>query len=409
MRGWLFSGLILCSTLTYGQSQSELESRAIQLQDEIELANTILDQAKKEKSLSLTQVRALDKKLRSRQELINTIKRQVKQAESDIRSIEREIVALDAQIKVHQSNYAGMLREAQRTSRSNAMLRYILSAESFNQAMKRIYYMRQVSRFRMDQVDAIRDLQGEKVGRLAALETERGRIRGLLSKELAQRRVLVSERTAREVAVTLFKSKEREILTEIRAKRSELDKLKKQIQRIISLELKRQREAARLAAAKTSDGTVVDNSDDFALTPEGRALAASFSSNKGKLPWPVARGIVTEPFGENTIPGTSDVKINNPGIDISTPRNTEVRAVFNGEVSTVVRIPGAGRVVLLSHGNYFTVYSNLDEVFVVAGDKVDVKEAIGKVATDPESGDALLNFELWENTDNQNPQPWLSK
>ncbi|MDE0791989.1 MAG: hypothetical protein OSA46_07045, partial [Schleiferiaceae bacterium] len=165
MRGWLFSGLILCSILTYGQSQSELESRAIQLQDEIELANTILDQAKKEKSLSLTQVRALDKKLRSRQELINTIKRQVKQAESDIRSIEREIVALDAQIKVHQSNYAGMLREAQRTSRSNAMLRYILSAESFNQAMKRIYYMRQVSRFRMDQVDAIRDLQGEKVGK----------------------------------------------------------------------------------------------------------------------------------------------------------------------------------------------------------------------------------------------------
>ena len=145
------------------------------------------------------------------------------------------------------------------------------------------------------------------------------------------------------------------------------------------------------------------------MTPEGRALAASFSSNKGKLPWPVARGIVTEPFGENTIPGTSDVKINNPGIDISTPRNTEVRAVFNGEVSTVVRIPGAGRVVLLSHGNYFTVYSNLDEVFVVAGDKVDVKEAIGKVATDPESGAALLHFELWENTDNQNPQPWLSK
>lgn len=138
-------------------------------------------------------------------------------------------------------------------------------------------------------------------------------------------------------------------------------------------------------------------------------MAKDFAANKGKLPWPVERGIITQNFGENPVPGTSGVTIKNPGVDIGTPSKSSVRTVFNGEVSTVVRIPGANRVVLIRHGNYFTVYSNLEEVFVKTGDKVNTKDVIGRVAADPETGESTLHFELWMDTNNQDPKPWLGR
>ena len=392
--------------------KEKLEQRKTQLQDEIEVANGILKKTQKDKELTLSQVRALDKKVKAREELIRTVQAQITNSDREIRRQKNEIARLDGEIKTLKEKYAGMIREAQKRGTPSSALAFVFASDDLQQALKRLYFLRQYSGFRQTQVEEIKALQAEKAKAITAIEAEQGRKRQLLGQEVAQKQELVAEKSQQEAAVAKLKKKESQIATDIKKKRSELQKLEKQIQKIIQDELKRQREAARKQAEAQNPGSTTQagsSSTSFALTPEGAALAKDFASNKGKLPWPVERGIITQNFGENPVPGTSGVTITNPGVDIGTPSKSGVRAVFNGEVSTVVRIPGANRVVLIRHGNYFTVYSNLDEVYVKTGDKVTTKQSIGRVAADPETGESTLHFELWMDTNNQDPKPWLGR
>lgn len=421
MRAWSFKqalwmlALVGVSFSMSGQQPTQkekLEQRKTQLQDEIEVANGILKKTQKDKELTLSQVRALDKKVKAREELIRTVQTQITNSDREIRRQKNEIARLDGEIKTLKEKYAGMIREAQKRGTPSSALAFVFASDDLQQALKRLYFLRQYSGFRQTQVEEIKALQAEKAKAITAIEAEQGRKRQLLGQEVAQKQELVAEKSQQEAAVAKLKKKESQIATDIKKKRSELQKLEKQIQKIIQDELKRQREAARKQAEAQNPGSTTQagsSSTSFALTPEGAALAKDFASNKGKLPWPVERGIITQNFGENPVPGTSGVTIKNPGVDIGTPSKSGVRAVFNGEVSTVVRIPGANRVVLIRHGNYFTVYSNLDEVYVKTGDKVTTKQSIGRVAADPETGESTLHFELWMDTNNQDPKPWLGR
>ena len=421
MRVWSFKqalwmlALVGVSFSMSGQQPTQkekLEQRKTQLQDEIEVANGILKKTQKDKELTLSQVRALDKKVKAREELIRTVQAQITNSDREIRRQKNEIARLDGEIKTLKEKYAGMIREAQKRGTPSSALAFVFASDDLQQALKRLYFLRQYSGFRQTQVEEIKALQAEKAKAITAIEAEQGRKRQLLGQEVAQKQELVAEKSQQEAAVAKLKKKESQIATDIKKKRSELQKLEKQIQKIIQDELKRQREAARKQAEAQNPGSTTQagsSSTSFALTPEGAALAKDFASNKGKLPWPVERGIITQNFGENPVPGTSGVTIKNPGVDIGTPSKSGVRAVFNGEVSTVVRIPGANRVVLIRHGNYFTVYSNLDEVYVKTGDKVTTKQSIGRVAADPETGESTLHFELWMDTNNQDPKPWLGR
>ncbi len=421
MRVWSFNkaiwgiALIGLSYSTWAQQPTQkekLEQRKTQLQDEIEVANGILKKTQKDKELTLNQVRALDKKVRARQELIRTVQAQISNSDREIRRLKNEMTRLDGEIKTLKEKYAGMLREAQKRGTPSSALAFVFASDDLQQALKRLYFLRQYSGFRQTQVEEIKALQEIKAQAILALEAEQGRKRQLLGQEVAQKQELGAEKSQQEAAVAKLKKKESQIATEIKKKRSEMQKLEQQIQRIIQDELRRQREAARKQAEAQNPGSTTQagsSPESFALTPEGAALAKDFAANKGKLPWPVERGIITQNFGENPVPGTSGVTIKNPGVDIGTPSKSQVRAVFQGEVSTVVRIPGANRVVLIRHGNYFTVYSNLEDVFVKTGDKVSTKEAIGRVAADPETGESTLHFELWMDTNNQDPKPWLGR
>jgi septal ring factor EnvC (AmiA/AmiB activator) len=411
---WMLAlvGVSFSMTAQQPTQKEKLEQRKTQLQDEIEVANGILKKTQKDKELTLSQVRALDKKVKAREELIRTVQAQITNSDREIRRQKNEIARLDGEIKTLKEKYAGMIREAQKRGTPSSALAFVFASDDLQQALKRLYFLRQYSGFRQTQVEEIKALQAEKAKAITAIEAEQGRKRQLLGQEVAQKQELVAEKSQQEAAVAKLKKKESQIATDIKKKRSELQKLEKQIQKIIQDELKRQREAARKQAEAQNPGSTTQagsSSTSFALTPEGAALAKDFASNKGKLPWPVERGIITQNFGENPVPGTSGVTIKNPGVDIGTPSKSGVRAVFNGEVSTVVRIPGANRVVLIRHGNYFTVYSNLDEVYVKTGDKVTTKQSIGRVAADPETAESTLHFELWMDTNNQDPKPWLGR
>jgi len=406
MRGWTFSFLFLISFSGYSQKSKEvLEQRKLQLQEDINIANILLKRTQKDKVLTLNEVRTLDKKVNARSELIKTVQFQIRNTERLISQMRKEILRNEKEINILKNEYASTIREAQKRGKPMQSWAYIFASDGIQQALKRLYFLKQYVGFRQTQVDEINDLQEKKKRNIAKEEQEKQLKIKLLSQEIAQKKILLNDRIEQAKAVKALKRKEGQVMSKIKKKKSELQKLEKQIQKIIKDELKRQRNAAR----KKNSSTQNSNISEYDLTPEGVALAQNFSDNKGNLPWPVKRGIITQNFGLNTVPGTSGVSIKNPGVDIGTPKGSKVRSVFNGEVSTVVRIPGANRVVLIRHGNYFTVYSNLEDVYVKMGDEVDILDEIGSVASDAETGESTLHFELWKNTTNQDPKPWLNR
>ena len=299
---WLFALVAMSMSLAAQQptQKEKLEQRKTQLQDEIEVANGILKNTQKDKELTLNQVRALDKKVRARQELIRTVQAQISNSDREIRRLKNDMARLDGEIKTLKEKYSGMIREAQKRGTPSSALAFVFAAEDLQQALKRLYFLRQYSGFRQTQVEEIKALQAQKAQAILALEAEQGRKRQLLGQEVAQKQELVAEKSQQEEAVAKLKKKESQIATEIKKKRSEMQKLEQQIQRIIQDELKRQREAARKQAEAKNPGSTAQagsSSEAFALTPEGAALAKDFAANKGKLPWPVERGIITQNFG----------------------------------------------------------------------------------------------------------------
>ena len=406
MRGWTFSFLFLISFSGYSQKSKEvLEQRKLQLQEDINIANILLKKTQKDKVLTLNEVRTLDRKVNARAELIKTVQFQIKNTERQISQMQKEILRNEKEINILKNEYASAIREAQKRGKPMHSWAYIFASDGIQQALKRLYFLKQYVGFRQTQVDEINYLQDKKKRNIAKEEQEKRLKIKLLSQEIAQKKILLNDREEQAKAVKALKRKEGQVMSRIKKKRSELQKLEKQIQKIIKDELKRQRNAARQKNSSTENSNV----SEYELTPEGVALAQNFSDNKGNLPWPVKRGIITQNFGLNPVPGTSGVSIKNPGVDIGTPKGSKVRSVFNGEVSTVVRIPGANRVVLIRHGNYFTVYSNLQDVYVKMGDEVEILDEIGSVASDAETGESTLHFELWKNTTNQDPKPWLNR
>lgn len=451
MRSLLLVLLLAVSVPAVPQStpnkKEALQQRKAQLQDEIDLANSILKKTRSDKQLTLTQVRALEQKVRARESLIRTIDSEVRSLDGAIGQQKLAISQMDQEIQVLKDKYAGMLRAAQKRRTYKQQWAFVFSAESVSQALKRLYFLRQYARFRSNQVMAIKNLQLKKSEQIGVLAAQKDQKKVLLGQEVQQKQVLVQEKSVREKAVAQLSKQESKIAGDIKKKRGELQKLERQIQGLIADEMRKSREKAEreallkeaaqvglVAGTDFNDRTPIvqlrkliaerrkttnnpapagaaslasTSSASFSLTPEAQLVSKNFEANRGRLPWPVERGIVLQGFGENPVAGTTGVTIKNPGIDIATGSGSEARAVFEGEVSTIIPIPGANRAVLVKHGQYFTVYSNLVSVYVKAGQKVTTKQALGKVADDPDSGEAVLHFELWKDTYNQDPSYWI--
>lgn len=433
--------LLLSAGMAAGQSdkKEKLQQQKVRLEDEIQLANKILKETRSNRELSVSQVEALEQKIRIRERLISTINREVDLLESNIRKREANIKELEAEIRTLKEDYAKMIRQAYKSRSIYSRMMFLLSSKNFNQALRRLEYMKQFAQFRRRQVEEIQRKQAELDEEVKRLEAEKTGKQQLLKTREAELEKLAVEKKEQEDAVAGLKSKEKEIQADIREKQKQKEKLDKEIQRIIAEEIRKAREAAArrkledeattlgLIKGKDFTGGTSNKSLEkliedtrkkknvkagtptasYELTPEARQLAANFEANKAKLPWPVDRGIIVGRFGRQNHPVAKSVIIDNKGVDIATEKGTEARAVFDGEVSSVIRIPGANIAVLIRHGNYFTVYNNLDEVYVNRGDKVTTKQKIGKVFTDPGEGKTVLHFELWKGDQVQDPQPWL--
>lgn len=413
---------------TKGKSKKQLQSEITSLQKEISTANQLLKKTKKDKEMTLNEVNLLDKKIKQREKLIKAYNEQIAVLDEEISQGQSSIKTLNTDLGKLQKEYAKMITFAYKNRSHYDRLAFIFASDDFNQAFSRLRYIRQFSDARKVKMEQISSTQRQISNAVEASQQAREEQTALLKDEKAQQDALKGEKDDLNKQVANLKKKEGSIQQDIKNKQQQAQKLQKAIDDIIAEEIRkanaeaeRKRKEAEKAKAnkeksktaptttKPTPTTAPAKEKGMALTPSEKTLSNNFVGNKGKLPWPVERGVISSTYGKHASVVSDKVTITNNGIDIATTEGAKARAVFDGEVASVTKLSGANTVVIIRHGEYFTVYSNLENVTVKRGDKVKTKQNIGTVHTNMTEGKTELHFELLKEQNRQNPSNWLSK
>lgn len=399
--GWLLLLFIMGMGLHLpAQTREELERSKQQIEQEIRTINQMLQETKKTAELNLGQLVMINTRISSRERLLQNIDSEISIIDRRIRTLTNNIKVLEEDLAQLQEAYAAMIRQAYRNRDTTRSFMFILSSEDFNQAYLRLRYMQQYARHRQLQAAKIAEV-GEALNvELAALREERSRQQALLAEQRQALLLLAEEKSQQGRTISQLQRKERELLQRLRQQEREARALQQSIERVIAEELRRAQELARTEGRVTTDM--------FALTPEERILSDNFAENQGKLLWPVERGVITSRFGEQPHPVLRGIKINNNGVEISTAEGASARAIFEGEVSRVITVPGGTYAVIIRHGEYLTVYSNLAVVSVKNGDKVYIRQDIGVISTDTAESKTHVNLQIWRGNDKLNPELWIA-
>ena len=400
--------LLLFSVGGYAQKTKEsLQKEINSLQKEIETANKLLKETSKNKEVTLNQVSLMDKRIKDRQKLINACNEQIKVLDRNINQGERNIRSMNAELSKLRGEYAKMVQFAYRNRSHYDQLEFLFASEDFNQATRRMHYIQQFADARKTKMEQIAATQKRVSKEVEANRKAREEQAALLAEQKAQQDALVKEKAELDAQVKQLKKNEAKIQQNIKDKQAQAKKFQKQIDDIIAEEIRKANERAAKEAKNANKPKT--KPDQMALTPQEKALSTVFSSNKGKLPWPVERGVVSSSFGKHASAISDKVTVTNNGIDIATTENAKARCVFEGVVVSVVKPSASNIGVIIRHGDYFSVYSQLDEAYVNRGDKVKTKQDIGKVHTDRIEGKTELHFELRKGTETLNPSQWLAK
>ncbi|WP_431133172.1 murein hydrolase activator EnvC family protein [Psychroserpens mesophilus] len=380
--------------------QKELEAKRQKYQNELKQINALLfSDKKKEKSL-VSLVEDLNYKVNVRRNLIKITNDQANLLTREINANQNEISSLREQLKELKDNYAEMIVKSYKSKSEQSRVMFLLSSDNFKQAYKRLQYIKQYRNYQEEQGELIK----AKTLKLQELNTDL-----LRQKKDKDKLVLENREVKKQLEIEL---KEQEALmvsirknlstyaSQAKKKQQEIDRIDREIERLI-------REA--IAASNKKAGKTSSPTSKFVLTPEAKALARNFESNKGQLPWPVEKGVVKVKYGTQPSPIDRTVTINSQGVKIATEKGTKVRSVFDGEVSQILVIPNANPVVMIRHGNYITVYKNMSKIYVKKGDKVNTKQEIGEVFTNQSNGETMLGFGVYKDSKTQNPASWIYK
>ena len=402
---------IFLPILLAAQTKEELKKQKNKLEKEINYTAKILGKTEKDKTKSLNYLKVLKSQINKKEKLlitlnieINLIKKQIKKLERKKIETEKLILVKEENLQKLRNEYSKMIYAVfkQKGNRSNIM--FVVSSVDFNQAYKRIVYLKQYSAFRKIQANKIRETQSLLIKSTEKLAQQKD----MLIEESARKVILVESKKQELTSIGNYKKEEQELLVKLKSSEKKFRKqlqdkqnkakiLQQKIREIIEEEIKRARDEANK----------IGGNKGYALTPESRALSADFANNKGGLPWPLEKGVVVGRYGKQKHIVFSGVETFNNGIDIATERSADVRVVFDGTVSRIFFIKGEGKAILINHGDYFSVYSGLKEVTVKTGDKLLAKEKIGVVITHEEEKKTELHFEIWKGYDKQNPSKWL--
>jgi septal ring factor EnvC (AmiA/AmiB activator) len=378
------------------KQQKELEAQRIRLKKEIKQINTILFKDSKTRKNALTEVEDLQVKLNVRSELIRVTNQQANLLTSKIRINEKNISVQRKELEDLKSEYANLIRKSYESKSLQNRLMFLFSSENFLQAYKRLQYLKQYARYRRRQGKAI----SEKTKLLQELNQ-------MLSIEKADKILLIEENRIVQKEIEKEKKEQNSLIKNLERRQkklaSQISKKEKQ-QRAIDREINR---LIREAIAASNSRAGKKGKKTFQLTPEAKLLADNFISNKGRLPWPLEKGIVVQGFGRQRHPVVKTTIIQSNGVVIATEPLAQVRAVFEGEVMSVIVIKGSNPSVLIRHGNFITLYTNLAKLYVKKGEKVKAKQAIGEVFTNQQTGKTQLQFGIFNNVKALNPKDWV--
>ncbi len=383
------------------QDREELERNKAAIEEEIRITSRLLQETQRTAEVNLGQLVMLNNQISRREQLLGTIQNEISLINRRIVGLNRSIAELEAELEELKISYARMIQQAARNQDAIQRLMFIFSSRDFNQAYLRMRYLQQYARHRQLQAVQIQETRQQIGLQIAELENERDRQQLLLARQRTEVRDLAREKDAQQRTVTQLQTREQELLQQLNEQEEAARQLQNQIRQVIAEERRRAQEQARAEGRHTTDM--------FALTPEEQLLSDNFAENRGVLPWPTERGVITGHFGEQPHPVLPGIKISNNGVDISTHEGAMARVIFDGTVSRVISVPGGHYAVIVRHGEYLSVYSNLSEVFVINGQRLNARDEIGVVGTNHRDARTLLHLEIWKGNDKLNPAPWIAR
>jgi len=391
--------LVLFSTASSAQTKAQLKQQREALEKEISEISSILASNRERKSSVLNEVDKLSQKIDTREKLVRVYDQEVNLLTNEINENSRNIDILRNKLKKLKKEYAQMIRQSYRSNTSQNRIMFLLSSESFYQAYKRIQYLKQYANYRRKQGKRIVE-RTEKLQELnEKLFAQREEKENLLARNKAAKEQLEKDQEAQEELIAQIRKKESVFERKIRKKQERIAQIDKEIDRIIK----------EAIAAEDKEKSSDKDDINLKLTPEAQMLADNFEKNKGKLPWPVDKGFVAVGFGTRRHPIVKSAKISSSGVRITTEENGIAKAVFDGKVTKVYLLPGGNNGVIIKHGNYFTNYYNLKEVFVNTGQYITTGDELGVIAIGNATQDTTLKFSIYRNLDNLNPQNWVYK
>ena len=382
----------LCSLLlvpAYGESVKDLQKKQRKLQEEIEQTNKMLKQTKKDESATMNKLQLIGQNIKTQKKLINTLDNEITALNREMRHLNATRDSLQKVLEGYKNDYAEMVRQSHFARMQQSPLLFLLSSDSFQQLARRARYLQEFAHYRQEQVKRIEQTQAEIDTQNELLKANKNDKQTALSTKKKEQENLKRDERKQKTMLNQLKSKEKDLTKQIQQKQKKVNELNKKIDDIV-----------RQQAEKASKTT---------LTKEQQLIAGGFEANKGRLPWPVEKGMISGHFGKQQHPVYAQVIMDNKGIYLQTVADAKARAVYKGEVTSCFMVNGT-YAVIVQHGNYRTVYSNLSKLSVKQGDKVETKQNLGTIFTDPEQDQKTeLYFQVYKDRDILNPELWITR
>jgi septal ring factor EnvC (AmiA/AmiB activator) len=383
------------------KTKKELESKKKKLQEDIEYLNKLLEKTTNSKESSLGVLMTVNQKINLQEEVIETVSKEIEILNGQIKASKDTIDSMEMRLSDLKKEYARMVVDAYKTEKGYNKLSFIFASKDFEQAALRMRYVQEYQEYRHRQALIIDSTSKEVSKKVERLQKKKDEKKQLLDNVQTERSTLDAEKKDQQKIYDQLKGKERQLKKELAEKQRASQKLDASIKKLIEEEIKKSN-AGTKTAKKNENKTM-----ELKLTPEAKELSDNFENNKGKLPWPVVEGVIFRPFGNySPMPG---ITMTNNGVDIATTKGAIARAVFEGTVSVVTEDPSLGKIIIIKHGQFYSVYVHLKDVFVKAGDKVKIKQTLGTIMYDEQNQMADLELEIWKGQNKLDPQEWLFK
>lgn len=388
MRQFIFAILALNLSLSVGaQTVKELQAQQRKLEQDIENTSQMLKQTRQSKRATTNQLNILNADIRNRKQLIHTINSEISALNTEIANLEGQRIDMIHQLDSLRADYAKLVRETHYAQMQRGPMLFLLSSPSFDALIRRARHMREFSEYRRHQVSQIEQLKSEielKEGEVTAIKNDK--TEALYIQQQQKNELSKAERKQRNTLDQLKKD-EKKLQSQQREQQKKMDRINKQIEELIAKDVKK----------------------EPTMTPEEKLIAGGFEQNKGRLPWPVEKGLITGLFGTHPHPIYEHVTVNNKGIFIQTTGGADARAIYDGEVTSCV-VMGSQYAIIVKHGNYRSVYTGISKPYVKTGDKVKTKQKIGRIYTDTNDGNKTeIQLQIWKDREILNPSLWIAR